>query len=702
MIIRSLGPNERLSTSWEQRNPARPWIKAKTIWTNFLQHSKDFLSVLVAKAPSEKKFSWKAKVLDKADKLHSVILRWMESNHSIMFSTRTGVVSLASLEGAPSQELLDTVCFLLSNGWRLGEHSANKTISSRQFQNATIYAAGRGDLENLQFLCFKDSLVFNLQSPLRGRHLGVPSLNTAITAAARNGHLEIVRFLLPLYYKNHISQDHLGQTLSEAGFGGHLEIVQLLLSRGRTLDERSRHSLILSSAFLGATPFLEILLQRGPILEFIRDSAITNAGRSLHNPSPQLISTIRNILRRTPIIPDTEADRMYRAQVDIPAGSFVTTLDNVNSNPEAHLKTIYEGGFPLRVILSDNPRTVDLGGVTKQFISTLMKALRPKLALTEAGLPQNERADASYPRYKTLYMQLGRFYALMDTKNEDRTDKFVTGALLHPRFFTIVKIIATESSLENRRRKVAEEVLATNPESIASQLFLRREITAEMLQTYRDGIGCNEGEELQAAQTEIDSVIEAAQNFYDGATESFQRKIRNSDPTLLARSLHGEPASKEALLAAIEKDSGLPEERFRWIQEKIQTSDEPWRIRFVKAITGNEVLSPGVRIQIGVCWRGPGVFELHSCSNSLDVPMEAVPEGLRRSIAEEVLAADPANTDALLVLGRAVTPEALQGYRNAKGCAQGQELEAAKKEIDHRQFMAALDAILVGEGYNIA
>ena len=574
---------------------------------------------------------------------------------------------------------LAVIQFLLSQG---------RSISQAYLGEAVRYATERNQPAVIQFLLSQ------------GRSIRQQDLGWAVRNAAENRHHQVIRSLLS--QGRSIPQENLEELVTYAANHNYPEVIQSLLSDGRTLSRQERDRLIINSAYRGRASILEVLLQQGPIHEHVRDSAITQAGRFLQSPSLQLIGTIQDILRMAPVIPAQPGTLVATIQINIPVGSFATTLDSVNSDPEEHLKTICEGGFPRRVVLSDNPNAVDLGGVTKQFISTLMKALRPKLLLTEAGLPQNERADDSYPRYKTLYMQLGRFYALMDVRNAHRTDKFVAGALLDPSFFTIVKTIATESSLENRRREVAKQVLATNPESIASQLVLGSAITTDALQAYREGIGCNEGEELETAQAEIDSFIEAAQNFYDGATESFQSKIRHSDPTLLARILQGEPASQEALLAAIEKDARLPEERFRWIQEKIQTSDEPWRIRFVKAITGNEVLSPGIRIQIGACWRGPGVFELHTCFNSLDVSTGVVPENLRRSLAEEVLAADPENIGALLVLGREVTPEALQGYRNAKGCAEGQELEAAKKEIDHHQFMAALDAILVGEGYNIA
>ncbi len=569
---------------------------------------------------------------------------------------------------------LEVVQFFLSQGRSISEESLGETVKC---------AAENGHLGVVQFLLSE------------GRSLSQQYLGWISQYPAQNGHLEVIQFLLPEVRS--IFQAHLAAAVRAAAQNGHLEVIRFLLSEGNILHLEQREHLIIDSAFRGHTSILEFFLQQGPIHEQVRDSAITQAGRSLHDPSLQLIGTIQDILRMAPVIPAQPG-----ALVAIPIGSFVTTLDSVNSDPKAHLKTICEDGFPRRVVLSDNPSAIDLGGVTKQFISTLMKALRPKILLTEAGLPQNERADDSHSNYKLLYTQLGRFYALMDARNEDRTDKFVTGPLFHPRFFTIVKTIATESSLENRRREVAKQVLEVDSRNLSAQLVLGLSLRSNALASYRIAMDCKEGKELETAQAEVDSFIEAAQNFYDGATGAFQTKIRDSDPTLLARILQGAPASQEALLAAIEKDARLPEERFRWIQEKIRSSDEPWRIRFVKAITGNEVLSPGIRILIGASWRGPGVFELHTCFNSLDVPRGAVPENLKRSIAEEVLAAEPENIGALLVLGREVTPEALQRYRTEKGCPKGQELKSAKKEIDRRQFLAALDAILAGEGYNIA
>ena len=56
------------------------------------------------------------------------------------------------------------------------------------------------------------------------------------------------------------------------------------------------------------------------------------------------------------------------------------------------------------------------------------------------------------------------------------------------------------------------------------------------------------------------------------------------------------------------------------------------RLQFVKVITGNEVLSAGLKIQVGKCWRGGGRFEIHTCFNSLDVPTDVPKEAFLEAL----------------------------------------------------------------------
>ncbi len=719
MGVSAVGPNHYVTASWTQKRPDPCWRKIEKLWLNFLQHGKEFLSALFTRASQQSGFSWKEKILDKVKTLESVVGRWIESNRTTIFLARYGLISIDLLGVSADSKVFDTVRFLLSNGWSIGlkNDSTKKTLSQDAFVKALIFAATNGDLPNLRLFLSEGRSVLqkDLESAVgqaaseghvevlrfllsQGRRSSQEGLESAIGRAANRGHLEVVRYCLS--EGRTISRQGLKYAVSQAGFLHHLEVVRFLLSEGRTLHEDDKNALILQSAEYGRGFFLEILLAQGPILRATRNAAVRRAGRALHDPNVEAVGIIRDMLNMAPLIPDVAFRHHSRA--DIRDRILRVTLSEIERSPEAHLQTICEDDFPESVILLDHPRAIDLGGVTKQFITTLMGALRPKLSLTEARLPvlRGDEDPEVYAQHEMLYSQLGKFYALMDKRNEHRTDKFVTGDLFSPAFFQIIKIVATERPLEIRR-KVAELVLAANPSDLNAQLVLNPRVSASTLEEYRQAMACDAGEELQTAQGEIDAFVEAARVFYHGANQAFQRKICSMDPVLLARQLQGEPVSKEVLLRALKKDARLPEERFRWIQERIQSSDEAWRICFVKAITGNATLSPGMKISIAQGFRGPGVFELHTCHNSLDIPVEAVSEDLRRGVAEEVLTADPENVSAKLVLGHALSSEALQAYRIAVRCRAGHELEAASKEIDKHQFITALDAILVGEGYNI-
>ncbi len=536
---------------------------------------------------------------------------------------------------AASSGYLEVVRFLLSEG---------RTIPVEAVYSlgvAVYVAASSGYLEVVRFLLSEGRTI-----PIEG-HYG---LGAAVRKAAEGGHLEVVQFLLSEGRTIPVEGDYgLGAAVRKAAEGGHLEVVRFLLSEGRHLTDADRDALILDSASRGRADVLEILLQQGPIREDLRDSARTNAA------GPQA-ARIRDMLGVVQVIPRpvaaAGAPRAAMAPSADPS-TFCTTFDQVRANPKECLQRFCAGReMPHRVFLTDNPMAVDLGGVTKQFISTLMGALNGPgiLSLTEAGLPILEKDEHGVldPALQTVYAQFGKFYSLLNARNQTRTDKFVTGSLFHPAFFAIVKIIAQGGTEEAVRTAVAEkvfEVVSDDPRAKLVAGRISEDERAGILGSIRMGTSCEEGEELAEAEKAIDAFVDAARAFHEGMTPDFRAKLRGSaNPVDLARELQGEPASIGNLLAALRKGADLPEERFAWLQEKIRGSDENWRKRFVRVITGNEVLSPGVNIEIRKGWRA-GAFEVHTCFNSLDIP----------------------------------------------------QIEMTKEG-----FMAALDAVLVGEGYNIA
>ena len=83
MKLSSVGSTNSQSV-WIQQMPVSSWSKVKELWLNFLSYGREFLSVFFAPAAVEKKFSWEARLLDKAEKLDAVVFRWIRSNHSAL------------------------------------------------------------------------------------------------------------------------------------------------------------------------------------------------------------------------------------------------------------------------------------------------------------------------------------------------------------------------------------------------------------------------------------------------------------------------------------------------------------------------------------------------------------------------------------------------------------------------------------------
>ncbi|MCX6990747.1 MAG: DUF4116 domain-containing protein [Chlamydiae bacterium] len=501
----------------------------------------------------------------------------------------------------------------------LQSHLSKEELTQTDINCFGLEAAKNGHIEVLQFLLSE------------GRTLSPYNLGITLEYAARKGNLNVLNVLLP--QGRSIYQSDLGTAVSVAAANGHLEVIRFLLSDGRALSIEQRESLILSMSIAGNIGVLELLLQQGAIHRAAIDSSYSNAGRHLPPGEEQviLIGRIRDMLRSAPLLPeDTQGTNRAPAREE---DALYTTFAEVKENPTRYLELVTTQ-FPRRVVLLDSPGTIDLGGVTKEFISTLMKSLLEKTAfpITETGFPKQIpriNPETSKPEVneesRAIYQRLGKFYSLLDQKNTDRTDKFVTGTVFHPGFFQIVKKVGAGATPADLRKEAAQQIIAAESEKPSwAAVILDPENRVE-LEAYAAALGCTPAEAqeyLASTEALIDQVVAAARSFYEGVTPAFRIKIQCTDPLVLAHMVQGEPISKVSLLAALSRRPELSEERYSWVLDKIETSDEAWRKKFVKAITGNEVLSPGMKISIGACWRGGGRFEIHTCFNSLDIPTD--------------------------------------------------------------------------------
>jgi hypothetical protein len=292
-------------------------------------------------------------------------------------------------------------------------------------------------------------------------------------------------------------------------------------------------------------------------------------------------------------------------------------LANLKTYPGLWLKYVAGRGLPSRVSFEEFQQAVDLGGVMKQFISTLCQSLIEKdvLPRQSSGLMICETYQD-----KTHLRWLGKFFSDLAEKNESRTDKYLTGRVCHPRFFEFFLIAKQEKSLEEKLLDAARLLDECDPtQRVVTQVVLSP--TPESCQAFRDVFLRSQGEEVAVAKNILRGYLNAAVEIYNGATQSFQaRMLREPVKTLL--DLQGEEASAERLIDALilEAESEQATTYFQWIKQEIVSADLDFREKFLKAVTGKTTLSPADWIKVKETSRADGVFEFRTCSNSLELP----------------------------------------------------------------------------------
>jgi len=161
---------------------------------------------------------------------------------------------------------------------------------------------------------------------------------------------------------------------------------------------------------------------------------------------------------------------------------------------------------------------------------------------------------------------------------------------------------------------------ACDPEKeLVAQVVLNP--TLENCQQLQTLIECEAGQEVAYAKSIVGSYLRAAFEIYAGAREQFQSQMLE-DPVGTLLAIQGEEASAESILHALvlQTAEARANTYFCWIREEIAAADQDFRKKFLKAITGKTSLSPGDRIDVMETLLDGGVFEIHTCYNSLALP----------------------------------------------------------------------------------
>ena len=430
--------------------------------------------------------------------------------------------------------------------------------------------------------------------------------NWALREAVSRGYTGIVRLLVGdgcSVYRN--------SAIAFAAQNGHLAIIRILLRNcdGNFIEADINHAL-LRAASDGRRDVVEALLANVPsISSILRGSAITHA-QGEHREA------IRDMLRVVAVNDDRGSGRR-----EIRAGEQVN-LAEIQANPCKLLQKIALNQMPPCFYLEESPQAIDLGGITKQVVTTLVDALiDQKFLKTDSilRLPTSEGEDSV-----AMLKRFGQFLCKLDHHNQLRTDKFLIGARWSPELFALLKLKEGASTTDILVPLIEEK---EDPNFDVYATLLRDAANPEALETYVKYGGFDSPEEAKEAFLQWRGSIETAVNaLRSELTPAFEEKLQVMSAKEFSDQIQGVEASADTIIAAFKLEVPADDkverfhQRVEWLKEWIHSADEGKRKAFLMAITGRDVLGKKTQIAIRWSWRSAGVVELHTCFNSFDLP----------------------------------------------------------------------------------
>lgn len=519
----------------------------------------------------------------------------------------------------------DIVIFLMSQA---------VTIPLSFLGNAILTAAFQGDLTMIQFLLSDRRRITNedmnfalINAAIEGHvdvlsfllfHEATPpidqlNLQAIIQAAAENGHREAVALLLTIC--TNLSSLSIEYIFLRAAAQGHLDILYLFLSSTESIslhpmNVQTRHEAIIAAIAAERIEILQILIQMGPIHHEIEDFALIRATGVRREE-------ILNIIFNAEIVINIGTESSPHDLEEV----FTVDIQELKTHPNKHLKEICTQGMPTRIRFSNSPRAVDLGGVTKQYITLLCNALRDgkHLQLSSEGIPIAWDKDTSVYRY------MGQFFSILYDQNSFKTDKYVTGIIFNPEFFHLVQLLHRTESMPE------PSIVATFLKQLVPHYHPFFELAIKPTDELRKQcIQLNEDLYLEldpnpdkAAQDLHLCFVAPAVAFYSGLSIELRKKLVQNGPLAFSLCVQGEQVSSKGLLKALQiqpSEVALFHKHVKWFVEKIRCSNESWHLSLIKAITGKICLHEGMKIKIIPSQDIETIFHFQTCVSQMSLP----------------------------------------------------------------------------------
>lgn len=386
-------------------------------------------------------------------------------------------------------------------------------------------------------------------------------------------------------------------------------------SRNRVLDKVQQDGLNLQYASLAHRNDFELVL-----------AAVRQNGSALQYASDVLRENREIVLAAGGQYPPA----IGLLNIDIPS-RFTVKLDDIDNNPVQVLKDLYpkmENGFP--AIRYEGSPGVDVGGLTRDFVSRMMKAVcdleKKPLPMKEIGGKLIPLLEDGKPDQIKAYQTIGAIFASALEKHKD----IVTGNYFNPMFFQMIHSLTNGelaalpdlSKYEDIPQEIADKLfrIYASYDELFSDEQIEGILQGNISQELQDLTGCNRKEDFFSSDFK--------QMALGCATISKSMRAHLSNPNTwdpikgsaveLAAKIEGS-LTKDGVKASLQwnRDHQATKGHLtNWLDECSHEDLE----KFVWAITGSKTLAPGQKLKINLYPELNKLPAYHTCFFSMDLP----------------------------------------------------------------------------------